>query len=158
MSREVGGAIGTFVSFGRRRLGSVLTVTWKTHLTGWSPWVLHWHWAREGKCAVTRIVARIWRYQLVMMLLLLLLLVVVVLLWRLLRHVFLCRIRPWAGRHINGRSTGCGRRITIAKARKADRARVHGISRDSGLFWYHEGGFCCLVGLRAHGRKRGRCI
>lgn len=161
VSRKVGGAVWTFVSLGGRRLGRILTVTWKTHLTGWSTWILQWHWTRKGKCPIAGVVSWVRRNQLVMRLVLMLVLLLwllLLLLWRLLRHAFLCGIPNRAGHHIDGRSTLCGCCITVTKTRKAYRACVHGISGDSGLLWYHEGGFCCLVALGGHWRKRRRCI
>lgn len=81
VSREVCRAVGALVALRRWRFGGILAVSRQTHLASRGARVGFWRSrARKGECATARVVAWVWRNQLVMVLLVV---------WRLLGRAFL---------------------------------------------------------------------
>lgn len=133
MSREVCRAVWALVTFCRWRLRRVLAVSRKTHLAGWGARVgLRRKGAGEGESAVSRIVGRVWGYELVVLLMVLRLL----LLLRLVRRSFPSRVAKSAA--FCGRGTRRVWRISISKAGKTDWASLHVFAGDSIVVWDHE--------------------
>jgi len=104
-----------------------LTVSRKTHLTGWGARVRLWRQRpRKREGAVAWVVTGIWCDELVVVLVLLL----VLLLLGMLGSTFPTRVASGSRIPLGGRAARRVRRVAIAEARKADRARLHVVARD----------------------------
>jgi hypothetical protein len=121
--RKIGRAVWALVTLRGWRFWIVLAVTWKTHLASWGAWIgFWWHRSRKRERAIAWVVAaRVWCDELMRMLL--------VMLWWVLWRTFPVVVTYACG-SFRSRSI---RRITVAEAGDAGRARLHVIAGDTGV-------------------------
>jgi len=149
VASEIGRTVWALVALGGGRFGRILAVSRQAHLAGRGTWIrLRGQRPRKRKGAVAWVVSGIRCDELVVML-------VVVLLWLLLVRAFPAWIA--GGSAFRSRSTRRVRRVTIAKTREADGARLHAVARDIDLVGNDER-LRRLVSLVAYRRRLLRSV